>query len=195
MPGSRLKLKYGGLHVESVRRRYVAMFTRQGVDPSRLELLPPSPHAGYFAAYDDVDVVLDPFPFGGGVTTCHALWMGVPVITWPGQTFASRHGLSYLSTLGLTETIAGSREEYVELAVALASDLPRLAKLRASLRERMATSRLCDGKRFADDFLQVVRQAWRIWCQPQVAHELAPARHPAHSGATHVSADQRFRTV
>ncbi len=78
MPGSRLKLKYGGLHVESVRRRYVAMFTGLGIDPSRLELLPSSPYAEYFSAYDDVDLALDSFPFGGGVTTCHALWMGVP---------------------------------------------------------------------------------------------------------------------
>ena len=75
--------------------------------------------------------------------------MGVPVVTCPGETFASRHSLSHLSNVGLTETIAHDLDEYVELAVSLAGDLPRLAVLRAGLRERMAASPLCDGKRFA----------------------------------------------
>ena len=69
--------------------------------------------------------------------------MGVPVLTCPGETFASRHTLSHLSSVGLTETVASTLEEYVELAVALAGDLPRLASLRAGLRAdgRLATGR------------------------------------------------------
>jgi predicted O-linked N-acetylglucosamine transferase (SPINDLY family) len=91
--------------------------------------------------------------------------MGVPVITCPGQTFASRHTLSHLSTVGLTETIARDLDEYVELAVALAGDLPRLAQLRAGLRDRVARSPLCDGKRFADNLLVLLRNIWRDWCR------------------------------
>jgi predicted O-linked N-acetylglucosamine transferase (SPINDLY family) len=87
--------------------------------------------------------------------------MGVPVVTCPGETFAGRHSLSHLSVVGLTETIARDLEEYVELAVALAGDLPRLATLRAGLRDRMASSPLCDGKRFAGDFAEVLRRVWR----------------------------------
>ena len=86
------------------------------------------------AAYGRIDVALDPFPYSGGLTTCEALWMGVPVVTCPGETFASRHALSHLSNVGLTETIARDFEEYVEIAVALASDLPRLAAIRAAAR-------------------------------------------------------------
>ena len=110
------------------------------------------PYADYLATYQQVDVALDPFPFSGSATTCEALWMGVPVVTCPGETFASRHSLSHLSNVGLTETIARDLDEYVELAVSLAGDLPRLAALRAGLRERMAASPLCDGKRFASQF-------------------------------------------
>jgi predicted O-linked N-acetylglucosamine transferase (SPINDLY family) len=88
--------------------------------------------------------------------------MGVPVITCPGETFASRHSLSHLSNTGLTETIARDRDEYVELAVALAGDLPRLAGLRAGLRERMTASPLCDGKRFATDLAAVLRETWQL---------------------------------
>jgi predicted O-linked N-acetylglucosamine transferase (SPINDLY family) len=89
--------------------------------------------------------------------------MGVPVITWPGATFASRHSLSHLSNVGLTETLARDQQDYVERAVALAHDLPRLAALRARLREQMAGSPLCDGPRFARNLLQLLRRIWRQW--------------------------------
>ena len=85
------------------------------------------PRRELLAAYNTIDVALDPFPYSGGVTTCEALWMGVPVVTCPGETFASRHSLSHLSNVGLTETIATDRREYVERAVRLAQDLPHLA--------------------------------------------------------------------
>jgi protein O-GlcNAc transferase len=108
------------------------------------------------AAHNRADIALDPFPFAGGVTTCNALWMGVPVVTWPGETFASRHSLSYLTNVGMTETIAASREEYIAIAVSLAGDLPRLAELRTGLRARMDASPLCDGKRFAKNWTAVI---------------------------------------
>lgn len=95
--------------------------------------------------------------------------MGVPVITCPFDTFASRHSLSHLSNVGLTETIAHDLDEYVELAVSLGGDLPRLAMLRAGLRERMAASPLCDGKRFAANFLSILHDVWEHWifsCPP-----------------------------
>jgi protein O-GlcNAc transferase len=89
--------------------------------------------------------------------------MGVPVITCPGETFASRHSLSHLSNVGLTETIARDWDGYVELAVGLANDLPRLSALRSGLRERMAASPLCDGKRFAANLMTILRGVWREW--------------------------------
>ncbi len=105
----------------------MGMFAALGVDPARMEFEPPSDYAEYLAAYRQVDIALDPFPFGGGVTTCDALWMGAPVVTCPGETFASRHCLSHLANVGLTETVARDLDEYVEIAAALAGDLPRLA--------------------------------------------------------------------
>ncbi len=136
-----------------------------GVDPARIELTPPREYAEYLAAYRQVDVALDPLTFGGGVTTCDALWMGVPVVACPGETFAGRHSLSHLANVGLTETVARDVDQYVEIAAGLAGDLPRLAAIRAGLRERMAASPLCDGKRFAANFAQVVRGVWREWCE------------------------------
>jgi predicted O-linked N-acetylglucosamine transferase (SPINDLY family) len=163
VPTARLVLKYRGLGDPTLKRRYLDLFTAHDVEPRRLELLPPSSHAEYLATYHQVDVALDPFPFSGSATTCEALWMGVPVVTCPGETFASRHSLSHLSNVGLTGTIAHDLDEYVELAVSLAGDLPRLAALRAGLRQRMAASPLCDGKRFATNLTSLLQDVWGQW--------------------------------
>ena len=160
-PAARLLLKYRGLGDPSVRRRYLDLFAAHGVEPQRLELSPWSPHAEYLAAYGRVDVALDPFPFSGSATTCEALWMGVPVVTCPGGTFASRHSLSHLSNVGLMETIARDLGQYVELAVSLAADGPRLAALRAGLRGQMAASPLCDGTRFVTNLMSLLHDLWR----------------------------------
>jgi predicted O-linked N-acetylglucosamine transferase (SPINDLY family) len=157
VPGARLLLKYRGLEDEGLRDRYFGLFAAQGISADRLDIEGWSPLGELLARHNGIDVALDPFPFAGGVTTCNALWMGVPVVTWPGETFASRHALSYLSTVGLTETIAGSREEYVEIAVRLATDLSHLAAIRAALRQQMAASPLCDGPRFARQLMTVLR--------------------------------------
>jgi len=157
VPTAQLVLKYRGLGDPTVRRRYLDLFGSHGVEPQRLQLLPHSSYAEYLAAYHEVDLALDPFPFSGSTTTCEALWMGVPVVTCPMETFASRHSLSHLSNVGLTETISGDLVEHVERAVSLAGDVPRLAALRGGLRERMAASPLCDGKRFAANLASILR--------------------------------------
>src|SRR6185295_10142525 len=110
----------------------------------------------YLATYHKVDLVLDAFPFTGSTKNCEALWMGVPVITCPGETFASRHSLTHLSNVGLTEAIDRDRDECVDRAVSLEGDLPRLASMRAGLRERMANSPLCDGQRLATNLASLL---------------------------------------
>ena len=162
LPGARLVLKFQGWNDSGVARRFNELFAAQGIEPGRLEFLGYSPHAELLAEYQRIDLALDPFPYNGGLTTCEALWMGVPVVTCPGETFASRHSFSHLSNAGLKETIARDLDEYVELAVSLGGDLPRLAMLRAGLRERMAASPLCDGKRFAINFACLLREVWEL---------------------------------
>jgi predicted O-linked N-acetylglucosamine transferase (SPINDLY family) len=136
VPTAQLLLKYYGLDQNGAKQRYLELFSAQGIEPHRLEFLPASLLAEYLATYQKIDLVLDAFPFSGSTTTCEALWMGVPVITCPGETFASRHSLSHLSNVGLTETIARDLEDYVEVAVSLARDLPRLANALAAARTR-----------------------------------------------------------
>ena len=124
-------------------------------------MLPP---ADYFQAYEGIDVVLDPFPYGGGTTTCDALWMGVPVVSLAGQTAVGRSGLSILSNVGLAELVARDAGEYVRLAAALSDDLFRLGELRRTLRQRMQASALMDAPRFARHVEAAFSAMWRKWC-------------------------------
>jgi len=172
-PTARLVMKYRGLGDQTVRERYLGHFAAHGVGPERLDLLPWSSYANYLETYHQVDVALDPFPFSGSTITCESLWMGVPVVTCPGETFAGRHSLNHLSSVGLLETIAQDLDEYVELAVSLAGDSPRLAALRAGLRDRMAASPLCDGKRFGASFASMLHDLWK---QRITGSELAEQR-------------------
>jgi predicted O-linked N-acetylglucosamine transferase (SPINDLY family) len=157
-------LKYKGLDDERVQGRFLGLFADSGIGPGRLTLEGWSPNARTLATYRRVDIALDPFPYSGCTTTCEALWMGVPVVTWPSETFAGRHSLSHLAAAGVGGTVARDLADYVTIAAHLASDLPRLADLRARLRPQMAISPLCDGDRFARNLLAALRAAWREWC-------------------------------
>jgi predicted O-linked N-acetylglucosamine transferase (SPINDLY family) len=90
--------------------------------------------------------------------------MGVPVVTLRGDRHAARVGASLLSQIGLTDLIANSVEEYVEIALALAGNLGRLNDLRRVLRPRLATSPLCDGYAFARKMEAAFRTMWQYWC-------------------------------
>lgn len=157
VPGSRMILKYRGLHDAATRKRFEKLFAAEGIELDRLDFEGATPHPAALAAYNRVDIALDPFPFSGSLTSLEALWMGVPVVTFPGKSFASRHTVSHLSTIGLTEPIAADIPGYVERAVSLASDRTWLTSCRAGLRDKMSASPLMDGERFATALLELLR--------------------------------------
>jgi predicted O-linked N-acetylglucosamine transferase (SPINDLY family) len=168
VPHARLLLWYGATTQDAgTQARLLARFADAGVAAERLAWAGWRPHAERLDVYHDMDLVLDTFPFSGCTTTCESLWMGVPVVTCPGETYMSRQSLSVLRAVGLTETIARNLDEYVAQAVSLANDLPRLAAIRAELRPQMARSPLCDGPRFAQHLLAVLRHVWRRWCETE----------------------------
>lgn len=139
LPQARLLL--GDVHSDLVREKYISGFASHGIGEERLGFVPRVSMQQYLELHHKADIMLDPFPYGGGTTTNHALWMGVPVVTLAGESTAARHGVYNLTAVGLTELITHSPEEYVARVVELASDLPRLNEMRLSMRERiLATS-------------------------------------------------------
>jgi predicted O-linked N-acetylglucosamine transferase (SPINDLY family) len=164
LAGSRLVLKAHQFADAYTAERVLADFESHGVRPERLELRGPSGHKTFIGQYNDIDIVLDPFPYSGGLTTCEALWMGVPTVTMPGEIFASRHSVSHLSNAGLGDWVASNIVAYADLAVAKASDIDALATLRSGLRNRVKMSPLCDAPRFGRNLGAALRFAWRDWC-------------------------------
>lgn len=158
VPGSRLVIKAAALDDPTVRTRLSQELSRCGV-LDRVTLAGRSPHAEYLAAYADIDVCLDPFPFGGGLTTLEALWMGVPVVSLVGPAFVSRQGLSILSHVGLPQLAVANQDEYVRAAADLVSDPVTLAAMRQTLRAMMGDSPLCDGPAHARGLEGAIRDA------------------------------------
>jgi predicted O-linked N-acetylglucosamine transferase (SPINDLY family) len=152
-------------HQGSHRERFRAFFAEHGVDPGRIEFVGTQKLAAYFATYGRLDIALDPFPFGGGTTSCDALWMGVPFVTLQGDTVVSRAGATLLRHVDLTPLATKSPEEYVRVAIDLARNTPHLAELRRTLRERMQRSALMDTVRFARDIEMTYRSLWQAWCR------------------------------
>lgn len=165
VPDSRLVLKTKPLADESVRERARQAFVSRGVEVSRLELLAwAAGLRGHLELYGWIDVALDTFPYNGTTTTCEAMWMGVPVVTFTGPVHASRVGASLVSAVGLPELVGGDVSEYVKIAAALGKDRARLVGLRATMRDRMAASPLRDERGFCQKFEGALRDVWRAWC-------------------------------
>jgi protein O-GlcNAc transferase len=133
-------------------------------DPARVKLVPYVSLPDYFAWYNQVDIALDTTPYSGGTTTCDALWMGVPVLTAPGERPSSRSAASILTTAGLSDWIASDAEDYVRRAVDFASNAALLSNLRVTLRPRLQASPLMDEAGFTKDLETAYRQMWRQYC-------------------------------
>ena len=161
VPHSRLIMHSGqGSH----RQKAKDIFAGEGVDPDRVSFVGSVTLEEYYRQYEQIDIALDPHPYPGGTTSLDALWMGVPVVTLAGESAHSRGGLSILSNIGLTDLVGRSPDDYIRIASTLATDLPRLSELRATLRQRLRDSALMDGAAFARDVEAAFRKMWKAWC-------------------------------
>ena len=157
VPESRLLLAYTGFDDPLHRRRLDLLCAELGVAPERVTLGGGLPHAAHLARYGEVDVALDTSPYSGGVTTLEALWMGVPTLTMPGRTFASRHAAAHQSRVGLQDWTVPDEAALMARARELSLRLRELARLRHTLRERVRRSPLCDTARLAQALVHGLR--------------------------------------
>jgi predicted O-linked N-acetylglucosamine transferase (SPINDLY family) len=158
VPQSRLAIMGRGAGGAEFARRLRSSFAAAGIDPARIDLHPSAAIEQYLAFHNEVDIVLDTFPFNGHTTLCHALWMGVPVVSLAGDRFASRLGLSVLTNAGLPQLVGATAEAFGQIVADVVHDRHRLAELRRELRGQMSQSALMDRRRFTIDFDQTLRQ-------------------------------------
>ena len=174
-PTGRLLLKLKAGEVPAIQKALLDRLTGLGVDPSRVKVIGWVPEGERLALYNQADIGLDTYPYGGCMTTLEALWMGVPVVSrtadgpayWP-----ARMGFSYLKRVGLECLAATTDRQYVVKAVALAQGLPALARIRASLRARMTVpGGLCDAKAYMQGVEAAYRRIWTGWCDGQAGNK------------------------
>ena len=166
--GSRFLMKFRGGNDHKVAEHYLQQFELFGIDRDRVQVYGYLPSIEHLQLYGEVDIILDTYPFNGCITTLEGLWMGVPAISLVGtNSLLSRVGLSILSRLDMDFFAASTPEEYVAKATGLAANLDALAKMRVSMRQRMAASVLCDAKGYAGGIEAAYRKMWHRWCRNQ----------------------------
>lgn len=151
---SRLILKWRTFNDETMCKYVQNYFEEKGISSDRIELRTASFHKDLLHQYADIDIALDPFPFTGGLTSCEALWMGVPIVTWPQSRVVSRQTFALLMTIGLSKLVAKSAEDYVRIAEDLAMNKVYLGELRKNLRDKMRSSPLMRVTEFTYDLEQ-----------------------------------------
>jgi protein O-GlcNAc transferase len=169
VPDSKLCLITEHLADRSVLARIIGAFSARGIPAVRLDLRGKLPRSELLAAYNSIDIALDPFPYSGGLTTLEALWMGTPVITrGDGDRFAGRHSVTHLTAVDVPELIATDATDYVARAVALAQDAARRQLYHQTLRDKMRASPACDGAGFTRNLEKAFRIMWQRACAGEV---------------------------
>ena len=162
LPDARLILDFMPFADPQTQAYYAALMAGYGVDMDRVTM---RCSADIFEGLGDFDILLDSFPHCGGTMISDSLWMGVPVLTLASRPTVGRIGVCEMSHLGLFNWIANSEDEYVDKAVAFASDVESLKALRPTVRERMKRSLLMNNEGFAQSFDIAFRMMWRRWCE------------------------------
>lgn len=173
LPGSQLFLKGFQYSSEALCQRVRGILASHDIPATRLIIEGPSSHKELMETYNRVDIALDPWPYSGGLTTCEAFFMGVPVVTLPGPTFAGRHSATHLVNAGMPELVVSSWDEYRERVIELASDLDSLSTIRSHLRDVLLQSPVCDAPRFAKHFTTAMRAIWQRYSEGKMPAALA----------------------
>jgi len=128
------------------------------VDESQLIFAAKGPEPVYLELHNQIDLMLDPFPYNGGVTTGDCLWMGTPILTLAGDSYVSRQGVGLLAGVGLEEFVAANREDLVAKAVGWVAAPGRLAERAAGLQERFQASPQMDHAGYARELESALRE-------------------------------------
>lgn len=161
---SRLYLKCPEVMDEETQTSLIKFFEGYGVDKTRLIFKGRTSWFSHMEAYNDIDICLDPFPHGGGVTTLEGMMMGCPVVSFKWPSIVGRLSASILSVIGLTDWIVESTDDYVKLSVNKATELNGLRKLRKEIRGMLENS-IIYSHEYVRTVESIYRHLWEKWCR------------------------------
>jgi predicted O-linked N-acetylglucosamine transferase (SPINDLY family) len=169
VPKSRLFLKAKPMENPSTKAAVIAAFAKHGIGLDRLDIRSWVELKDHINLLGSLDLMLDTHPYSGHTTTCQSLWMGSPVLTWYGQAFRSRVGLTIMQHMGLPQMAVASEADYIRRAIELATNPQELRELRPTLRQRMMQSPLCDARAFTANLESAYTQMWQRACAGRAA--------------------------
>jgi predicted O-linked N-acetylglucosamine transferase (SPINDLY family) len=164
VPNSYLSIQ-GLSDAKSVEKLFFKIAEEEGINYERLKILPLYPTGIYRANLRIADVVLDTYPFTGGMTTLDVLWMGIPLVTKVGQQWSSRNSYTLMVNAGISEGIAWSDEEYIDWGIKLGKDEQLRRKVIAKLDESRKNSPIWNARQFTKNVENAYRQMWQIYCE------------------------------
>ncbi|MBI1891039.1 MAG: tetratricopeptide repeat protein [Burkholderiales bacterium] len=195
LPTSRMLL--GAMPLAGSYDTLLGWFADEGIDRSRLSFHDRCGMGEYLRLHQQVDICLDTFPYNGGTTTLHALWMGVPTLTLAGKTPVGRAGTAGLCHVGMEDFIAGTKDEFVQKAVEWANKPQELAQLRQELRSRVAASPMGQPAVLTSGLTQALRTMWQRWCDglSAVSFEISGEALPTQPNSTKQSSAKPVKAV
>ncbi|HEY8034957.1 MAG TPA: tetratricopeptide repeat protein [Methylobacter sp.] len=149
---------------DTAKDQIIRQFQVLGISADRLSFFCHQPLPQYLALHNEIDIMLDTFPYNGSTVSRHSLWMGIPILTLAGRKAVSRVGLALMAQLGLETFAAESEEVFVENARRWANDLDGLAQVRNTLREKMQNAPFSKPALVVNELEAAYRQMWRAWC-------------------------------
>ena len=156
---SKLILKSSNTRSKIEVKTLLNKFKKKGVNLENIEFLKTTKKFDdHLMCYNRVDIALDTFPYNGATTSFESVWMGVPVLTIKGKTFNSRYGYSINKNLNLDNFIASNKNDFIQKAISISSNLIALNKLRKNLRDLSLESALFDIKKFNANFLKIINK-------------------------------------
>ncbi|MDA8129101.1 MAG: tetratricopeptide repeat protein [Betaproteobacteria bacterium] len=175
LPDSRMLL--GAMPTDGPPDALLEWFSQEGVARERLDFHPRSDMKNYLSLHHQVDICLDTFPYNGGTTTHHALWMGVPTLTLAGAGTPGRVGVAILSQSGLQDFGVENAEAFVARGLYWSKNLAALGRLRGGLRTHLSQSPLRKPEIVAAGLARALRTMWRRWCEGMPAESFEVPLH------------------
>lgn len=159
------KLLMANMSGSEMIEEFTRHFTNHGVGVEQLMFRERVGMSAYLKMHSEIDLLLDTFPYGGGTTTNHAIWMGVPTLVLAGETMAGRYGMALMKQYGLDNFIAQSQDDYVDVAVKWSRQINQLVSIRRTMRERALGLNRRSQRGITCYLERALRQMWQRWCE------------------------------